>query len=94
MKPLTRDSYWLANLDGNNKKIKVKNLSDTHVANIVDWITNVKHYLKPNYPKSYTDFFIRELNYRGLSSDFLSKAPYDYENDYEFVYGEWMVIKK
>jgi len=72
----SRDTVWTANLDPNNvKKIKIKDLTDKHLANII------KHTLANHYKPELVDFLKHELEFRGLPESFLDNAPYPYEPD-------------
>lgn len=68
IKKITKNSYWTT-ADG--KKIKYKDMEDTHIANIL--------YSFPNN-HSVNKVLLRIAKERGLTHGFLDKAPYPYKN--------------
>jgi len=78
-KELSRDSLWGCN-DG--RRIKIKDLEDTHVANIIDWA------LKTGYPESkLIRIMKKELKIRGISHKFSDRSQIPYKNQS----GKWEI---
>jgi len=70
------DSMWLT-MYGN--KLRVRDMHNKHVANIINYMPTSWHRYNWWYSKM-LDGFKKEAGRRGLSEDFLKKAPYSYPN--------------
>jgi hypothetical protein len=62
------NTYWTS---AYGKRELVKNLTDSHLANIIDFLT---HYIAHGALRSTLPLMIREARLRGLSTTFLSRA--------------------
>lgn len=75
--PYNRDTLW-GTLDG--KKIPIRCLEDTHLANIYH---HVHRYGR--YDQEFIDFLKEEAKIRKLSEEFMTGAPYPWQD----VDGKW-----
>ena len=74
----TRESYWLSNSDPKNvRKIKIKDLTDTHLVNILKWVKDPNH----KYDNNLINIIeIEAIKVRKLSKEFINGAPYPYNS--------------
>jgi hypothetical protein len=69
---VTRNTIWCANSDLMNvRNIKIKNLDDTHLVNIIAWVKERQR----SYPEKLLPVLMAEVKRRNLSDKFLSLAP-------------------
>jgi hypothetical protein len=68
---LVEEQYW-TNFQG--ERTAYTKLEDKHLANIIEWTT------KKIYPTSIIEGLKNEADRRGLTKDFLSKAPYPFKD--------------
>ena len=81
----TREIMWGANSIYPAKSIKIKNLSDTHLANIIHWIKERINV----YGQDILTILTTEATTRNLPPEFLAQR-YPAYNNYTLVNGEWM----
>jgi len=72
-----RDMLWDSNSNAKNRRIiKLRNIDDTHLANIINWVTTHSDI----YLKEDIDTLKAEANYRNLPKKFLKLAPFKKED--------------
>lgn len=80
MTTYTRDSEWTTH-DG--RVIRLRDLEDAHLANVVDWVLTYGH----AYSVELTRALLAEAAHRELSGEFLSRAQIPWKNPN----GDWVV---
>lgn len=73
IKKYSRDSYWKANsVDPDNAKIvKIRDMDDTHLVNVIDWVKNRLHV----YSRELLNVLLEEVKIRRLPQEFVEMAP-------------------
>ncbi len=78
-KKLTRDYEWTTQ---NGKTIAVKDMEDTHLANLLWYVKNSSTYHnRKEHRQALIDVLFGEANFRGLPNLFLDRAPIPHKGE-------------
>jgi len=73
----TRNTKWMTHL---GDKVTPKTMKDEHLANTVQFLTHYNDHPSHRGDNSFLDVLKEEVRLRGLTQEFLDKAPYPYED--------------